>query len=291
MSTHYPEMDGLRPKRSLFSLLALPLLTFAAGLAVMVWLLTRWPAAAELVGVKTPPAAPAPLVPVAAPPAPPPVLVSPATTAEAEAELNRRVEMLERRIGTLDVQAREAVGNADRAESLLIAFAARRALDRGIGLGYLEALLRQRFGATQPQAVATIIAASNKPVTLQELQQQLQQLGPQLAEGGPQQSWWSAFRQELGDLVTVRRSESPSTMPSVRLARAEQRLEVGQVSYALAELNRLPGRDKAAAWFAAARRYIAARDALDRIETAALLEQRPQVAPAKAPQASELVTH
>src|SRR3546814_3562519 len=34
--------------------------------------------------------------------------------------------------------------------SLLIAFAARRALDRGLSLGYLEAQLRLRFGDDQP---------------------------------------------------------------------------------------------------------------------------------------------
>ena len=36
----------------------------------------------------------------------------------------------------------------------------------------------------------------------------------------------------------------------------------------------MPGRDKAADWIAAARRYAGARDALDVIETAALLEPR-----------------
>lgn len=279
MSTHYPEMDGGgRSRRSLVALLALPLLAFAAGLAVMVWLLVSSPKAAELLGVKTPVAAPAPFEQIVAPSPPPAILETPVTSPEADAELNRRIETLERRIGTIDVQARQAVGNADRAESLLIAFAARRALDRGIGLGYLEALLRERFAATQPQAVATIIAASNQPVTLQQLQDQLQELAPQLVEGSPKQSWWSAFKQEFSDLVTIRRSESPSPMPSERLARAQQRLESGQVSIALTELNRLPGRDKAATWFAAARRYIGARDALDRLETAALLEQRQQAA-------------
>jgi hypothetical protein len=276
MSTRYPEQhSGDRARGSLLSLLVLALLGFVAGLAVMVWLLAQWPAAGELLGVKTPPTAPAPLA-LVAPPAPPTIIQAPTPSTTAEVELNQRLGALEQKVGAIDSQAREAVGDAGRAENLLIAFAARRALDRGVGLGYLEALLRERFGTNQPQAVATIIAASNRPVTLQELQQQLQELGPQLVEGSPKQSWWGAFRQELSDLVTIRHSNSPSTMPSERLERAEQRLETGQVSIALAELNRLPGRDKAANWFAAARRYIAARDALDRIETAALLEQKPQ---------------
>ena len=40
----------------------------------------------------------------------------------------------------------------------------------------------------------------------------------------------------------------------------------------------MPGRDNAADWIAKARRYVAARQALDTIETAALLE--PRTAPA-----------
>jgi hypothetical protein len=282
MSTRYSEMDSVeRPRRSLFALLAVSLLAFAAGLVVMVWLLSQWPSAAAVLGVKTPESAAPPVTLVPAPAPPPTIIQAPAVPAP-DVELNHRVDALEHRIGAIDSQAREAVGNAGRAENLLIAFAARRALDRGIGLGYLEGLLRERFGATQPQAVATVIAASNQPVTLQELQQQLQEVGPELVEAGPQQGWWAALRQQVGGLITIRRTDSPSTMPSERLERAEQRLEVGQVSVALAEINRLPGWERAKAWIVSARRYIAAREALDRIETAALLDQPESAAPAAA---------
>ena len=81
-------------------------------------------------------------------------------------------------VGQVDTQSRAAVGNADRAEGLLVAFAARRALDRGVALGFLEALLRQRFGDSQPQAVGMIITAAREPVTLQELQDGLLQVRP-----------------------------------------------------------------------------------------------------------------
>lgn len=40
---------------------------------------------------------------------------------------------------------------------------------------------------------------------------------------------------------------------------------------ALAEVARMPARDAAARWIDSARRYVAARNALDAIETAALL--------------------
>ena len=49
--------------------------------------------------------------------------------------------MLERQ--TLSVQ-----GSAGRADALVIAFAARRAIERGVALGYLEPLLVERFGAS-----------------------------------------------------------------------------------------------------------------------------------------------
>ena len=88
-------------------------------------------------------------------------------------------------VGQVGTESRAAVGNADRAEGLLVAFAARRALDRGVALGFLEALLRQRFGETQPRAVGMIILAARNPVTLQELQLGLQEAGPQLVGSPP----------------------------------------------------------------------------------------------------------
>ena len=181
---------------------------------------------------------------------------------------------LEQRLGQMDLQTRAAAGNADRAEGLLVAFAARRALDRGVGLGYLEGLLRERFGASQAQAVATVITSSRRPTTLQVLQEGLQKAGPDLTGGDPGQSWWSAFKTELADLVTIRRSEAPASMPTERLKRASLALEAGQVEIALTEVLRMPGRAKAGDWIVAARRYVAARHALDTLETAALLEPR-----------------
>ena len=46
-----------------------------------------------------------------------------------------------------------------RADALVVAFAARRALDRGVALGYLEPLLVDRFGSQHQQAVGTIMAS------------------------------------------------------------------------------------------------------------------------------------
>ncbi|MFL6857216.1 MAG: hypothetical protein ACJ8EB_04835, partial [Allosphingosinicella sp.] len=216
----------------------------------------------------------------AAPPGPETLVPPDSPRLVIDPETTRRVGALEQRLAQIDVQSRVAVGNADRAEALLVAFAARRALDRGAGLGYIEAILRQRFAATQPQAVAAVLTAAHQPVTLQQLQAGLQDLTPHLTGGGPQQSWWQAFRTELGGLITIRREGTPSTLPDERLRRAQLALQRGQVDVAMVEVLRLPGRDKAQPWIDQARRYVAARQALDTLETSALMEPPP---PAAAP--------
>jgi hypothetical protein len=279
MSFEYPQTESAAKRRPLLSLLLIPLLAFIAGIALMGWLLTRWDAAATYLGISQPvptvqtPApvrqavrVPAPVPAPAATPEPQRIVIDPETT--------RRVNRLEQRIGEILQQSQAAAGNADRAEGLLVAFAARRALDRGVPLGYIEALLRQRFGEAQRPAVGIIITASRQPVTLEELQTELQEVGPQLVGGGPDQDWWSALKVELGDLIKIRRGGTPSTLPAERLRRASRRLDAGQVDVALAEVLRMPGHAGAGEWVAKARRYVAARRALDMIETAALLDPR-----------------
>ena len=278
-------------RRRMLSYFLLPALFFLLGIGAMGWILSQWDYAARTIGV-----APQPVNQAAAPvqnarptarPAGTPARASDDPQPETiviDPEIGRRVAELEQRIGEIDTQSRVAVGNADRAEGLLVAFAARRALDRGVALGFLEALLRQRFAATQPQAVGMIITSAREPVTLQELQDGLQQAGPQLIGAGPDQSWWNALKAELGGLITVRREGTPSTEPAERLRRATRRLEAGQVDVALAEILRLPGREHAREWIIDARRYVAARRALDAIETAALLEPRTGAVPDLLPQ-------
>ncbi len=210
-----------------------------------------------------------------------------AGTATSDPQTGARLATLEEKVDDIEAQAKEATGDASRAEGLLVTFAARRALDRGVELGYIEGLLRQRFGGTQPQAVATILSAAHQPVTLADLQNELDAVAPVLSAGGtPQQSWWQSFRQELTALVVVRRVGEPSSQPADRVARAERMLEAGQVDAALAEIARLPDHRPADKWILSARRYLASRAALDQIETAALLAppMSDSPAPARAPQ-------
>ena len=154
---------------------------------------------------------------------------------------------------------------------MLVTFASRRAIDRGVPLGYLETLLADRFGAQNPRAVAAIITASRDPVTLDQLIADYEQLGPALRRGAPDESPWQSFKRELGSLVAIRRANSPSGKPQARYERAMAELQNGHVDAALAETMRLPGAARAADWTIKARHYVVAHRALDEVESAALL--------------------
>lgn len=176
---------------------------------------------------------------------------------------------LEARSAALSASASAAGGQATRAEALLTAIATRRALDRGVALGALDAQLLSRFGQAQPRAVALVRAAAREPVTLEELRQGLDAVGTNAA-AGVRQGWLDSLRRELSSLVVLRRAGTSSQLPADRLARARRLLAAGQVEAARAEVAQLPGADDAAAWLSAARRYVLARQALDALENAAL---------------------
>ncbi len=190
--------------------------------------------------------------------------------------LDARVADLEDRLSRINVQAQAASGNAARAEGLLIAFAARRALDRGSPLGYIESQLRLRFGDAQPRAVTTIINASRDPVTLEELASGLDDIGPAVATGASGAGFWADMKHELSELFVIRREGTQSPAPQKRLERAKRYVENGNVDAAIAEMEKLPGMingdEDATGWMEKARRYNEARRALDVIETAAILE-------------------
>lgn len=210
----------------------------------------------------------APPSPLALSPAPAPA-ASPAENAQAA--LGVRIAELEQRMTRLNLAAEAASGNAARAENLLIAAAARRAIDRGTPLGYLADQLKLRFADSQPNAVATLIASSGDPVTLDALRQELAALRPALRELPRDAGSWDRLRQELADLIVIRRTGTPSPMPSRRLERAEAYVAGGHIEAALGEVERMPGRAAAELWIARAHRYLHAQRALDLIETSAIL--------------------
>jgi hypothetical protein len=244
------------------------------GAAAATWGLAHYRPAARFLGI-VPQQQPVVLTPkpvVANPDAQGGPLASPAAQATGEAQLQEeRIADLENRVARVESATARAEGSAGRADALVIAFAARRAIDRGVALGYLENLLVDRFGAQHRAAVATIITASHQPVRLDDLISEYDSLGPDLRRGGPKDNWLSNLRRELGSLVEIHSVDQPSTNPDARYERARQRLVAGDVDDALAETMRLPGASRAGDWIAKARCYIAAHRGLDEIESAALL--------------------
>ncbi|WP_298303788.1 hypothetical protein [uncultured Erythrobacter sp.] len=186
--------------------------------------------------------------------------------------IDQRLAAAEQRLARLDLQAQAAAGNAARAEGLLIAFATRRAVERGAELGYLADQLRLRFSDQWPNAVATIIGFSRNPLRIDNLTARLDGLGPQLVEREEGISW-ARIRRELGELFVVRRESTPSPQPQLRLDRARSALEQGRYQNAIDEIKGMPGAAQAEAWIADAERFKAVMEALEVIETAAVLDQ------------------
>lgn len=256
-----------RRQRGLWLALAL-LLAFCVGIGAALWAMPhvqRWwagdaanqPAPAPLTGRRSAM-----------------VAAQPALAGPVGQLLDSRVVQLEERLNRISVEAQGASSNAARAEGLLVAFAARRALDSGMPLGYIEAQLRMRFGQAQPRAVATIINAAREPITLVDLRAGLLDVATDLTSAPAKDGWWQAIEREARALITLRKTTTPSARPQAALERALRYIEAGRVPAAFAEVERMPNRMAADRWMQYARRYLEAHRALDLIETAALLEPR-----------------
>jgi hypothetical protein len=245
---------------TLSSWLLLILVLLLAGAAVAVWTLARNDSIARFFGVSPQVVS-----------APPQLVALPRPQGPAAQMADQRIGSLEARIARMENSARLTAGSAGRADALLIAFAARRAIDRGVALGYLEPLLLDRFGENHRQAVATIVTGARSPVRLEQLEAEFDALRPTLQGPGQEEGVWDGLKRELGSLISIRRADRPSQRPSATYDRARTRLSAGQVDLALAEAMRLPGIGRAQPWVEKARRYIAVQRALDEVESAALL--------------------
>ena len=257
---------GYRRPSNWTATLAWVVLLILVGAGLAVWGLSRWDAGARFLGVAPEPPPALALQPMR--PAPQAVLTAEAAPNAAAAE---QMAMIEARLRNVENATQRNAGSVGRADALLVAFASRRAIDRGVQLGYLETLLAERFGAQHPVAVATIITVSRTPVTLDDLTNDYARLEGELRRGAPDEGLWQGLKREMGGLVAVRRASAPSPKPEARYERALARLEQGQVDVALAETMRLPGASRAGPWIAKARRYVAAHRALDEVESSALL--------------------
>lgn len=275
-----------RPSRSRF-IVALLLLVFIAALGAMAWLFLNrgerlpWPRPTDGPVAQTASNSVSDgidrtgLTPEAAIAARQP---APAMSLDQQAA---RMLDVEQRLTRVAVAAQSAAGYANRAEAMMIAFAARRALDSGAPLGYVEGQLRLLFGDAQPKAVATIINAAAEPVTLSDLRAGLERIATIEAQGGPDENWWTALINELRDLAVIRSAGTPPPAPEQRIARARLYVESGQIERAIDEISALRQQPVTARWLEQARRYKEAHRALDVIEAAAILE--PRIAPTAMP--------
>jgi len=186
--------------------------------------------------------------------------------------LDSRVAAMEQRLSNLDLQLQAASGNAARTEGLLVAFAARRAVERGDPLGYLADQLQLRFGEAHAASVRTIVDFSHDPVTLDQLVARLQGLEPELVKAPKDEGAISWLGREISGLFVIRRASTPSPEPQRRIDRAQLFLESGRVEPAIAEVKNLPNAQEASDWIADAQRFAAARDALDMLEKTAILD-------------------
>jgi hypothetical protein len=188
--------------------------------------------------------------------------------------LDSRVAAMEQRLSKLDLQLQAASGNAARTEGLLVAFAARRAVERGAPLGYLADQLQLRFGEAHPDSVRTVVDFSHDPVTLDQLVARLQGMAPELVKAPKDEGALTWLGREISSLFVIRRENTPSPEPQKRLERARLFLETGRIRPAIAEISQMPNAREATDWIADARRYVDARDALDRLEATAILDSR-----------------
>ncbi len=240
-----PTRGGMRLKH----ILLLAVIAFGGGIGASWWLADNY----GWLGSDAPLASAAP-APAKAGPSPVPAepLIAPLTAAAADSSVN--------------------ANNAARAEGLLVAIAARRAIDNGTPLGYLADQLRLRFGSSQPQAVITVLQASQTPVTLAALQSELTGIENLLVTGAREETLWATIQREFSELFVLRKSDSPSPAPTQRMLRTHALVESGNVRGAIAEISAMPGVAAPAAqnWLGRARSYEQTRKALDTLERSAL---------------------
>jgi hypothetical protein len=288
MSDRRSDAATRRPRWGLLATLVV--LALIVGIALMAYAVQRsggWFVRPAATTDTTPPRAAAYLPSQPAPVVPQAAAVDPSALAAREAGLSAQLSALEARTAAVALDAQGAAGQAARAETLLVAAAARRAVERGAPLGGLEDQLRARFGASQPRAVALLIQAGRQPLTLDDLRAGFDADADRL-RAGDDRDLLSSLSRALRTLVVIRKESEPSTLPAARIERARRLLGVGRVDVALAEVSRLPGASAVGGWMAAARRYVRTREALDLIESTALTmpvvaAPAPTAAPTPAP--------
>jgi len=237
---------------------------FVIGIAAMGWLLSEWTPARNLV-LK------AHLTPQAAVAAPKDTLPGPELGSEnVAATPEAHMAKIEEKLAIIDQQADSASNDASRAERMMIAFAARRAIERGASLGYLEGALMRQFGSADANAVSAIIKGARAPVTLEQLEEGLDAARPSLLAVGAPAGWFKRIWSDMGRLAVIKHEGEDRLSPDQRFDRARRALERDRVEVAIREVQALPGQTDAKPWLDRAHSYLQVRKALDRLEAVTL---------------------
>ena len=181
---------------------------------------------------------------------------------------------IEEKLAIIDQQADNASTDASRAERMMIAFAARRAIERGTALGYLEGALMRQFGEADTVAVSTVIRAGRAPVTLEQLEEGLEAARTDLMSTDGETGWFGSIWADLGNIAVIKHEGEDRVSPNQRFDRARRALERDRVEIAMREVQAMPGHRSAKGWLEKASRYVQARKALDRLEAITLAVSR-----------------
>ena len=240
------------------------LVVLVGGLILAGWVITQfdlWPADKEetAIAAKNPPKADAKGT----------AKVPGQETSKETGVVVAKIEQLEDRLSEIG-EGSSTSSPSGRANAVVTALSVRRAIESGAALGITESQLRLRFGGSHPQAVAAIQAAALAPVKITDLRDELARSGTQMVSKDGDDSLWARFNTELSELFIFRERGTPSTATSQILQLAEQKISNGDVRGTIEEIERLPDNVVKQRWLGEAKRYLAARDALDTIERAAL---------------------
>lgn len=213
------------------------------------------------------------------PAASPPAAAEPATPTDTDARLAQINEGIAGVAAKVDANAERADAaltsaneGAERAQTLLLVATTRHALETGSSLATLGPGLRKAF-PNQTAAVDAVIAGGSPPVTLAKLRADFLRLQP--ARMAASTSWLGSLRQGLGEIVQVRRADSPAATGLTGRPLASQRLLAGDVAGAVTAL----GDAANPAWLAEAGRYLAAQRGLAALEAATVVKAAVSPAP------------
>jgi hypothetical protein len=258
----------MQPRSGLLRRLALPALFFLGGIAATGWFITRTEYGSNLIGA-------APVQPIVIDA----TKLAPANGGAAAAVTPSIISGQGAAMAPVPATLPLLPPQNSRANMMVLLFATRHALERGLPLGAMEAELQAAFGTTQPYLLSAVTSAAEQPVKLEDLRSGLIAIAPALR--GEEDGWWPRLSNAVAGLATVRRSDEQPSNPGTLVPQAISAIDAGHVAAALGIVMRLPLRTKATEWIAKAKRYAAADRALDSLERATLVAApaAPPVAP------------